>query len=265
MTDPTHVRLPLLEGRRVLITGAGSGIGLAAAAAFIGFGAQVFLMDRDGVAVVKAAAATGAAGSFAGDVTSEGDCAAAVTSASEALGGLDGLFHAAGVGDKIATAVDLDIEEWQRIVDINLRGTFLIAREAGRHFVAQKRGAVVTVGSVLGIGGIPRRNAYGPAKAAVIMLTRNLACEWAAAGVRINCIAPGYIRTPMVETLVAAGRFDLARIEARTPAGRLGSAAEVADAAAFLLSDLARYVTGATLPVDGGWTAYGGAGDVASA
>jgi NAD(P)-dependent dehydrogenase (short-subunit alcohol dehydrogenase family) len=97
------------------------------------------------------------------------------------------------------------------------------------------------------------------------MLTRNLACEWAAAGVRINCVAPGYIRTPMVEGLVAEGKFDLARIEARTPMGRLGTPVEVSAAAAFLLSDLARYITGATLPVDGGWTAYGGAGDVATA
>jgi NAD(P)-dependent dehydrogenase (short-subunit alcohol dehydrogenase family) len=97
------------------------------------------------------------------------------------------------------------------------------------------------------------------------MLTRNLACEWGARGVRINCVAPGYIRTPLVDALVAEKKFDLARIEARTPMGRLGTADEVSAAAAFLLSDMARYITGATLTVDGGWTAYSGAGDVASA
>jgi NAD(P)-dependent dehydrogenase (short-subunit alcohol dehydrogenase family) len=97
------------------------------------------------------------------------------------------------------------------------------------------------------------------------MLTRNLACEWATANVRVNCVAPGYIRTPLVEALIAEGKFDLPRIEARTPMGRLGRPEEVAEAAAYLLSDLARYVTGATLPVDGGWTAYSGAGDAATA
>ena len=265
MTTNKYHSLPLLAGKRILVTGAGSGIGLAAAATLMGFGAQVYIADRDESAAAAAAVATGAAGFCGGDVTDQTDCVTMVERARDALCGLDGLFHAAGVGDRVATALDIDIDDWQRIVDVNLRGTFLMARAAGRHFVAAGRGSIVTVASVLGIGGIPRRDAYGPAKAGVIMLTRNLACEWASAGVRVNCVAPGYILTPMVEGLVAQGKFDLPRIAARTPMGRLGEAEEVAEAAAFLLSDLARYVTGATLPVDGGWTAYSGAGDVATA
>lgn len=264
--DETYaMSIALLSGRKILITGAASGIGLAAASRFMDFGASVFLVDRNEKELAVALSKTGAAGGCRADVTCDADCADMVAQAEGALGGLDGLFHAAGVGDRVATAFELTLEDWQRIIDVNLKGTFLAVRAAGRAFIAQGHGAIVTVASVLGLGGIPRRHAYGPAKAGVIMLTRNLACEWAASGVRINCLAPGYIRTPLVDALVAENKFDLARIEARTPIGRLGTGDEVSAAAAFLLSDLAQYVTGATLPVDGGWTAYGGAGDVVSA
>jgi NAD(P)-dependent dehydrogenase (short-subunit alcohol dehydrogenase family) len=131
--------------------------------------------------------------------------------------------------------------------------------------VPQRHGSIVNFSSVNGLGGIPRRHAYGPAKAAVAMLTRNLASEWGSAGVRVNALAPAYIRTPMTARLIDEGKIDAVRLEARTPAGRLGEPKEVALAAAFLISDWASYITGATLPVDGGWMAYGGAGDVESA
>lgn len=256
---------PLLADKKIIITGGASGIGLAAASLFQTLGANVYLTDVNEAALVQACEATGARGALRADVTIEADCEAAIDAAATALDGLDGLFHAAGVGDHVVKALDISLDEWQRIVDINLKGTFLMMRAAGRLFVKQSNGAIVTVASVLGLQGIPRRNAYGPAKAGVIMLTRNLACEWATSGVRVNCLAPGYIQTPLVTALVDAGRFDLPRIEARVPMERLGTGDEVAAAAAFLLSGLSGYITGATLPVDGGWTAYGGAGDVASA
>lgn len=255
----------LLSGRKIIVTGAASGIGLAAASHFKSLGAELVLADINAKALEDAGQRLGIPHVFKTDVTSESDCDGVVANASKAMSGCDGLFHAAGIGDRVATALELPLDDWQRIVDVNLKGTFLMARAAGRAFVSQGHGSIVTVASVLGLGGIPRRDAYGPAKAGVIMLTRNLACEWGRLGVRINCVAPGYIRTPLVEALVAEEKFDLKRIEDRTPMGRLGIAEEIAGPAAFLLSDMARYITGATLAVDGGWTAYSGAGDVMSA
>jgi NAD(P)-dependent dehydrogenase (short-subunit alcohol dehydrogenase family) len=169
------------------------------------------------------------------------------------------------VSDQVCEALDLDVDWWQRGLDINLRGTLLIARAAGRVMVQQGFGSIVNISSVNGLGGIPRRHSYGPAKAAVAMLTRNLACEWGARGVRVNAVAPGYIDSPMVSRLAQEGKLDLERLQNRTPLARLGQAPEVGHAAAFLLSDASSYVSGAILPVDGGWTAYGGPGDVRTA
>ena len=121
------------------------------------------------------------------------------------------------------------------------------------------------VSSVNGVCGIPRRHAYGPAKAAIAQLARTLTCEWAASNVRVNAIAPTYINTPMIERLAQDGKVDIDRLERRTPMGRIGEVEDVANAAAYLLSDLSAYVTGANLPVDGGWLAYGGPGDVLTA
>lgn len=257
--------IPLLAGKRILVTGGASGIGLGSAGLFARMGAQVFLTDAAEGGLAEAVTQSGAVGATRCDVTVEADCDASVAQAVAALGGLDGMFHCAGVSDVVSKAHDLELDVWQRIVDINLRGTFLMGRAASRPLLAQGAGSIVNVSSVNGMNGIPRRNAYGPAKAAVAMLTRNLACEWGATGVRVNALAPGYIRTPMVAALIEADRIDTVRIQQRTPMERLGEVDEIGRAAAFLLSDLASYVTGAVLPVDGGWTAYGGAGEVRTA
>ena len=119
--------------------------------------------------------------------------------------------------------------------------------------------------SIQGLSAAPRRHAYGPAKAAVAHLTKTLACEWGGSSVRVNAIAPAYIDTPMVAQLKADKKIDVARLEGRTPLARFGKVHEVTAVARFLLSDAASYVTGIVLPVDGGWSAFGGAGEVASA
>ncbi|MET4576400.1 SDR family NAD(P)-dependent oxidoreductase [Ottowia thiooxydans] len=254
-----------LNGKKLIVTGASSGIGYGAAQAFRRAGALVFLADLQGPALHKAGKDVDAAGVAACDVTIEADCEALAACAERAMDGIDGMFHCAGVADQVARAVDIDIDTWQKIVDINLRGTFLACRAVGRILLAQRSGAIVNVSSIQGLGAAPRRHAYGPAKAAVAHLTRTLACEWGGSSVRVNAIAPAYIDTPMVAQLKADKKIDVARLEGRTPLARFGKVHEVTSAASFLLSDAASYITGVVLPVDGGWSAFGGAGEVASA
>jgi NAD(P)-dependent dehydrogenase (short-subunit alcohol dehydrogenase family) len=254
-----------LTGKRILVTGGASGLGRAAARVFRDLGARTAIADLNAESLAEAARDVGAEATVAGNVTIEADCNAMVAATVAALGGLDGVLHSAGVSDQVCEALDLDVDWWQRGLDINLRGTLLIARAAGRVMVQQGFGSIVNISSVNGLGGIPRRHSYGPAKAAVAMLTRNLACEWGARGVRVNAVAPGYIDSPMVSRLAQEGKLDLERLQNRTPLARLGQAPEVGHAAAFLLSDASSYVSGAILPVDGGWTAYGGPGDVRTA
>lgn len=257
--------LPLLTGKRILVTGAASGIGEGAARAFEAFGAEVFVTDYDADALHKSWATYPSDRRAALNVVDEAQCDAAVGQMIETLGGIDGVFNSAGIADEVKPALEADIDIWQRCVDIHLRGSYCVARAAGRQMVAQRSGSIVLISSVNGVNGIPRRHAYGPAKAAIAQLARTLTCEWAASNVRVNAIAPTYIATPMIDRLVADGKLDLDRLERRTPMGRIGSVTDVSNAAAYLLSDLSLYVAGVNLPVDGGWLAYGGPGDVATA
>lgn len=265
MIEPVQPSPAWLAGKRIVVTGAASGIGLGAARLFCDLGAHVVVADRNEEALRAVWSNFDASRRKMVDIVDEAACEELFAHSQDVLGGLDGVFNSAGVSDVVAPALDLDIDDWQRVVDINLRGTFLICRAAGRVMLAQGQGSIVTISSVNGVAGIPRRHAYGPAKAAIAQLTRTLACEWGKAGVRVNALAPTYIRTPMIERLGAEGKIDIERLERRTPMGRLGEVEEVGAAAAFLLSDWSRFVTGVLLPVDGGWLAYGGPGDVDTA
>ena len=253
-----------LAGKRVLVTGGASGIGDASARLFTELGANVVITD---IAAEELAAARDRNGAFAhidGDVTKEADVDRIVDFAISKMGGLDGVLNCAGIADTVAPAIDQPIETWQRIIDVNLRGTYLVCRAAGRHMVKQGAGSIVNLSSVNGTAGWPRRSAYGATKAAVAATTRTLASEWGDRGVRVNALAPAYIATPLVSALLESGRVDGKRIEDRTPLKRFGTPDEVGRAAAFLLSDWSSYITGVLLPVDGGWLAYGGAGDPAT-
>lgn len=254
-----------LRDKRILVTGAASGIGYGAAKYFLDAGARVVVSDRDEGLLRSAWRGGGHTTALRLDVTDERDCKAAVSAAVASLGGLNGLFNSAGVSDVVARATDISVEDWQRVIDVNLRGSFLIARTAGRHMLANGGGSITLISSVNGLAGIPRRHAYGPSKAAVSQLCRTLASEWGGSNLRVNAVAPTYIRTPMIDRLSTEGKIDIERLEKRTPMARIGEVEDVAKAAAFLLSDLSSYITGVTLPVDGGWLAYGGPGDVETA
>ncbi|HYF06922.1 MAG TPA: SDR family NAD(P)-dependent oxidoreductase [Acetobacteraceae bacterium] len=249
----------LLQGMRVLVTGAASGIGLATARALAAAGARVALLDRDGEGAARVAGALpgGPHLALAASVADAAQVGAAFRALDAAWGGLDALVNNAGIAANCPT-LELSDEAWRGAVGVNLDGVFFCAREAGRSMVASRRGgAIVNLGSIYSVVAAPNRLAYVATKAAVAMMTKALALEWAPHRIRVNGVAPGYVDTPLVRALAAEGRIDVAALERRTPLGRLATPDEVADAILYLLEPRAAYITGQILGVDGGWTANG--------
>ncbi|TKT75720.1 SDR family oxidoreductase [Aquamicrobium sp. LC103] len=250
------------KGQRALVTGGASGIGAETARLLLELNARVVLCDLAGDRVQQACDKLGAHGAVQGDVAVEADADRMVAEASDALGGIDLVFNAAGIGDDLVPLHEQSTKHWRRVFDVSLWGTLLISRAAGRLMVEQRSGAMVNVSSIVGLDAFPGRSAYGVAKAGVGHLTKTLACEWGEYGIRVNAIAPAYTKTPMVKDLLERKVFDPGVIERRTPLARMAETEEMAKAAVFLFSDWASYVTGVVLPVDGGWSAYGASGDV---
>lgn len=251
------------SGQVAILTGGASGMSLVAARKFAEAGGHAVLVDIDGArAEAQAASLPGALG-LALDVTDEAAIEATVGLVLERFGRIDGLVNAAGIPDTFLPTVEQDSNIWRRLIDIHLTGSYLMARAAGRAMVAQRAGAVVNISSAIAgvLGALPRRNAYTAAKTGITGLTRALACEWGRYNVRVNAVAPGYTLTPFIQQNIDRGNLDKGAMERRTPMGRLGQPAEIADVILFLLSPAASYLTGATIAVDGGWTAYGAAGD----
>ena len=239
-----------LDGQVAFVTGASSGIGAACADRFADEGARVAGFDLQ-----RPPEDSPLAGFWALDVRDETAIAEAVAAATEAVGTPTVLVNAAGVSGS-AGVVDLDEAEWDRIVDINLKGTYLVSKHVVPHLVAAGTGAVVNLASIEGLEGLPAQAAYNASKGGVVLLTRNMAIDYGPAGVRVNCLCPGYIETPMTEVLRMEG-FEAIREEfvAMHHLGRAGRPEEVAAAALFLASDDASFVTGHALVVDGGFTA----------
>lgn len=246
-----------LAQRRIMITGGGRGLGRAIAVAAAREGAAVGLMGRTEQPLNEAAdearshgvvAATAAA-----DVADAPAVQPAVAELAEALGGLDGLVSAAAVDCAWAPTAEMDLSEWDRTIAVNLSGAFYCCRFALPHLVAAGGGAIVNITSVAGERAWAEDVAYNASKAGVELLTRTIAVEYAANGVRANCLAPGVIDAGMTDELSSGEERE--RLRRLHPLSRFGTAEEVAEAAVWLLSDAASFTTGATLRVDGGFLA----------
>ena len=245
-----------LEGKMALITGAGGGIGTATATRFAAEGASVLCSDRDLDAAQRTASAITDAGGIASalraDVSEAADCDAQVEATVARYGRIDILVNNAGIGMH-RLALDTTLEDWERVLRINLTGSFLTAQSAARHMVRQGGGRIVQIGSISGqrgnLGGI----AYGASKAAVMHVCKVLAVELSGQGVMVNAIAPGPIETG----ISSHGPSRRANYLSRIPTGDYGTVEAVANAALFLASDECQWTTGQVINVDGG---YWGAG-----
>jgi NAD(P)-dependent dehydrogenase (short-subunit alcohol dehydrogenase family) len=251
----------MLEGKAAVITGAGRGIGRATALLFAREGARVMVSDvsvdgaRETVSLINAAG--GQARSHTGDVTKPADVGDLLSATIKAFGRLDCAFNNAGVsGYQVGAAgqrtADWPEEAFDRMVEVNLKGVWLCMREELRQMVKQGGGAIVNTASIAGLVGLPTSSIYVAAKHGVIGLTKTAAIEYAADGIRVNAVAPGYIETEMIKDAMARRGQ---QIMAATPMRRLGQPIEIAEMVCWLCSDRAAFVTGAAYNVDGGYTA----------
>ena len=245
-----------LEGRAALVTGAASGIGRATAEVLAGMGARLLVSDiaeDAGAAAARALRDAGADARFvAADVADEASVAAIVAAAVDAYGRLDLAANCAGVGGGHASTHEYPVATWDRIVAVNLRGTWLAMRAELPALLASGGGAIVNVASTLGLRGSPNASPYSASKHGVIGLTRTAALEYAPHGVRVNAVCPGAIDTPMMDETFARFPGFREMLIGFVPTGRMGTATEVANAIAWLLSDAASFVTGEALTVEGG-------------
>jgi len=258
---PAHY--PGITGKVVLNTGAGSGIGRAMAHAFARHGARLMLLDLDAAALAQTREELNEAfpdvevdcvqASIADEVAVEQACAATETR----FGRIDILLNNAGIAMN-KPSLELTPAEWRRVIDIDLSGVFYCVQAAGKRMAQQQSGGViVNTASIWGLSSSANRLAYCVAKAGVVSLTKCLAAEWAQHRIRVNAICPGYTQTAFVAARINEGLLNGAELCAKTPMNRFGRPEEMAEAALYLASDAAAFVTGHALVSDGGWLADG--------
>jgi NAD(P)-dependent dehydrogenase (short-subunit alcohol dehydrogenase family) len=244
----------LLDSRVALITGAGSGIGEAIAHAIADAGARVIAVDIDGAAADRTAAAIGrSAVSFVCDVTDRGQCDGLASDVRSRIGAISTLVNNAGIIRRGTVLAPRTREDWDATLAVNLDGPYNMVT-AFLDQLRETKGSIINIGSIQSFVALPNSAAYTTSKGGVRLLTKALAIELSPLGIRVNAIGPGFTATP----LNAKAREDaayMANFESRIPLGRIGTPEDIAGPAVFLASDMARYITGVTLPVDGGYLA----------
>jgi NAD(P)-dependent dehydrogenase (short-subunit alcohol dehydrogenase family) len=244
-----------LDGQVAVITGGARGIGRAAAEAFVGAGAYAVVVDRDGDEAMKTATQIGNAEAHALDVTGEADVERFFSTLAARAGRIDILVNNAGASIR-KPSVELSKAEWDAVIAVNQSAVFLCSRAAARHMLPRKSGAIVNVASIMGVsgGGLYPNISYHASKGAVVNMTRTFAIEWAKDGIRVNAVAPAWVRTGFIAPLLAKPEL-VSAMEGVTPLGRLVEPEEVAAAILFLASSAAAMTTGHVLAIDGGYLA----------
>jgi NAD(P)-dependent dehydrogenase (short-subunit alcohol dehydrogenase family) len=257
----THRPSGRLAGRVAVVTGTSRGLGRAIAVGYASEGAKLVVCSRhpdDLADVVRDIEAAGAeALALECDVARADQVQRMVDGALERFGQIDVLVNNAGIHNGVVATEELRLEDWQRVMDVNLTGVFLCSRAVGRHMLARGRGVQINICSLTSTVAFPGRTAYSVSKGGLVMLTKSLAVEWAARGVRVVGLAPGVHKTEIFKGLVERGVLDEARIAARVPMKRVGLPEDLVGPAVFLASDEAASMTGEIVAVDGGWLSYG--------
>jgi 3-oxoacyl-[acyl-carrier protein] reductase len=250
-----------LAGRAAIVTGSSTGIGAATARELAARGATVAVCSRSLERAERVTAeierAGGAALAIAADLTAPGGSEAVVERTLEALGRIDILVNNAGM-PMVAESTALSVDDLRQTLELNLVAPFRCSQAAARHMLAARTGVIINLGSVLAHAGMARRAAYAAAKHGLLGLTRSLAAEWAAGGVRVVSVDAGYVETDLLTEGLRSGVVDAGALTSRTPLGRVARPEEIAAVVAFVASDAASYVTGTGILVDGGWTADAG-------
>ena len=250
-----------LKDKVAIITGAAKGIGRAIAIEFVKEGAKVVVADIDFEGAKRTVEDIrklgGEAIAVKVNVANPNDVEVMVKKTLDAFGKIDILINNAGIAIQ-KPALEMTLDEWKKIIDVNLTGVFLCSQAVGRVMVKQGGGVIINMASMLGFIAIPKRSAYCASKAGVIGLTKELAVEWAKYGIRVVGVAPGWVATKRVIELTKKGIVNEEVVKTLTPMGRMAAPEEVAKLMVFLASDDASFITGETVLIDGGYVAYGG-------